>query len=173
MNIESIFKLSPIILILFFLTNNVSAQKLDLSDFKVGPLELKLPLDSVITIYGETEKIKDLGYEFEGFKSYEYEKFMIFINEENQEIWTFEIYDSSFETKRGIRIGDSKAKIDSLYEGSRFRSKKFGRVGPYDYSFKAYTNYSVIHHYERGWFIIFYYNEGKLVRMLFYIGIRE
>ncbi len=173
MNKGLIIKLTPIIFILILLTNTVTAQRLDLSDFKVGSLELKLPLDSVIAMYGETEKIKDLDKEHEGFKSYEYENFMVFIKEKNQEIWTFEVYDSTFETKRGVRVGDPKAKIDSLYKESRFRNKKFGRVGPYDYSFKQYTNYSVVQHYEKGWFIIFYFNESKLIRMLFYVGIRE
>jgi hypothetical protein len=172
-----VFITGPVIFCLFLLfcfsIKQAKAQEPDIRDFKVGNLQLGLPLDSVKSVYGKAEKTEILKGDFEGYKLCLYKKFRLYINEENQKIWTFEITDSSFVTQRGVHIGDSRAKIDSLYGKPGWDEKRFGRVGPYDYKFHNYTRDYVYEWYPKGWFIVFYFNDDKITRMLFYIGVYE
>jgi len=167
-------KLCISFLSVLFATTFSFSQEFSKSDFIVSYIQLGSPVDSVAIHLGKAKKVKSL--KGEGFTAHFYDHLTIWLNDADNEIWAFDISDSSFKTHRGLKVGDSVKKVEDLYGKRNWTVEKFERLGPYDYHF---TNYSEATIYEyrpdedSAWFIIFYIKQKKVVKILFYIGIED
>ena len=148
------------------------------NDFQVGHLHLTMPFDSVRQYLGSPDSSKNFGAEWSRFTADYYKGVIVWTNEEDNSVWTIDVYDPVLSTPRGLRIGDSLNVIDKLYRTSSVNIFKdqFGRVGPYDFSFKNYNEhrlYDYVPNENVGWVMILFTKDKILTKMLFYVGIPE
>lgn len=132
-------------------------------DFNLGFLKLGSPLDSIVARLGKPDSTTVSDW---GSIGYWYPKIVVWKDDTNNTLFAMDIYDSSFVTARGLRIGDSLAKVERLYRDCDWETREFERIGPYDNTFKDYSEYAVIEQY-----LILFIREGKLVKILSYIPV--
>jgi hypothetical protein len=152
------------------------SQGLKKSDFKVGYIELAGSLDSVTAHLGKAIRIERLSAEWYGFTLCSYEKLNVWLNDDDDKIWAFDISDSLLMTCRGLKIGDSVKKLEDLYSKREWTERKFSRVGPWDDHFTDYNEASIYEYWPTendAWYIIFFLKKEKVVKILFYIGVYE
>lgn len=150
-------------------------QRLNRTDFKVGVLDLDVPFDSIVSLLGKRDSVKtfDKENDFNEWTAHYYQKMVVWRGNQDGKIWAFDIYDTSYITNRGLRVGDSIGKIEKLYGVREWVDKEFSRSGPYDYSFKDYSEVTILEYYDKGWFFIVFTKGKEIVKMLFYIGVYE
>jgi len=132
-------------------------------DFNMGFLKLGAPFDSVVVRLGKPDSITSSDW---GSIGYWYPKVVVWRDDANGTLFAMDIYDSSFVTARGLKVGDSLAKLEWLYRDCDWETRPFERIGPYDYTFTDYSEYAVIESY-----LILFMREGRLVKILSYIGV--
>jgi len=168
-----------ILLIIFaFLYNHVKAQDMTSNDFQINGIRLKMSYDSIESRFGTPDSVRTFNGEWEEFTAHYYPQIVFWTNNNDHRIWTIDIYDTTFVTFRGVKIGDSVAKIDKLYPTKKLDTHhdEFGRVGPYDTSFDEYTDYRLYDYMpnvDEGWILILFSKEGILTKILFYVGVPE
>jgi len=155
------------------------AQPLEAHDFRVGTLSLMLPVDSMLARLGHPDSTHTFQDDlWQEFIAYYYPRLVIWVNRNENTIWTIDDYDSTLATSRGIRIGDSVKSIDRVYPTKRIdtHSYRFARVGPYDVRFENYSEYR-LYDYMRaeddGWVLVLFTKDGILTKVLFYVGVPE
>jgi hypothetical protein len=162
--------------LLISLASTGLGQRIGKPDMKVGFLTLGKPFDTVSAKLGRPDSLRTFDQEWSGFTAHYYPRLIVWTNNQDQRIWAIDIYDTSIATARGLRIGDSTKKINTLYPTRGPERKKFSRVGPYDYSFKDYTNVFILENpieEDKGWFLVLFTKNDRLVKMLYYLGVSE
>ncbi len=142
---------------------------LETEDYNVEFLKLGDPFDSVISHLGKPDRIEPFE-EGSAFTGFHYPKLVLWRDDTNKSLCAFDVYDSSLATNRGLRIGDSIQKIKELYGNRTWVEKDFGRAGPYDYTFKDYSQATI---YGASTYLIFFTKGQRLVKILSYIGVDE
>ncbi len=142
---------------------------------KVGFLTLGASSESVSAKLGRPDSVRTFDQEWSAFAAHYYPRLIVWTNNQDNRIWAIDIYDKSFATARGLRIGDSTGKIRALYRKRWPERKEFSRAGPYDYTFKDYTGVFILENSteEEGWFLVLFTKNDRLVKMLYYIGVSE
>lgn len=167
--------------LLFLFVSEVNyGQSLSLNDFKIGSISLNKSIWPVVKHYGKPVN-KD---SIDGYISYSYPDFTIWLDETNHKINAFQIIHPNIKASRGIAINDSVQKIIRLFGKPGETGEKFERpVGVYDFSFSDYSAY-LDYYYESNiydshykeyypWHIIFYLKENKIARILYFIEVFE
>ena len=152
------------------------AQRIERPDMKVGFLTLGASIESVSPKLGRPDSVRTFDQEWSDFTAHYYPRLIVWTNNQDNGIWAIDIYDTSFSTARGLRIGDSTKRIRALYPKRWPERKTFSRVGPYDYPFKDYTSVTILENSiekEEGWFMVMFTKNDRLVKMLYYIGVSE
>jgi hypothetical protein len=166
-----------IILTLLNVSTYVSfGQRIAKPDLKVGALTLGASFDSIPASFGRPDSIKTFDQEWSDFTAHYYQKVIVWTKNQDRRIWAIDIYDRSLATYRGLRIGDSLDTIEKLYSKRNWIVPHFTRVGPYDYTFRDYTEATIYENSiqeDEGWFLILFTKKNRLVKMLFYIGVPE
>ncbi len=109
-------------------------------DFKIGSLILLNNVNTVINMKGKPNNIKKGEVVNKGINLYKYNDFTLYVGENNDTIYAYEINSPSLITTRGINIGDSFKDVLEIYPYS-YKNKSFARCGPYDTNFNNYTHY--------------------------------
>ena len=159
-----------------FWLSSAYSQVLRREDFRIGALDLNVSFDSVASALGVPDSIKtfDEEHDFHDYTAYYYKTGVVWSDNHDGKIWAFDVYDSSQVTHRGLRIGDSVSTLERLYGKRGWVEEKFSRVGPYDYSFRDYTEATIFEYYETtSWYLIVFTKDQKVVKLLFYIGVYE
>jgi hypothetical protein len=162
--------------LLISLASTGLGQRIGKPDMKIGCLILGEPFESVSAKLGRPDSVRTLDQEWRGFMAYYYPRLIVWTENQDKRICAIDIYDTSFVTARGLRLGDSTKKINTLYPTRGPERKKFSRVGPYDYTFKDYTSVTILENSiqeEEGWFMVMFTKNDRLVKMLYYIGVNE
>jgi len=142
---------------------------LDDDDYNVGFLKLDSPFVSVAARLPKPDSER-VFLENPGYIGAYYPHFVIWREATKGSVVALDVYDPSFETNRGLRIGDSVEKIEKLYGNRNWTVGHFSRVGPYDASFKEYTQATI---FGASYYLIFFTKNGKLVKILSYAGVDE
>lgn len=96
---------------------------------RVGFLTLGSPFDSVSAKLGKPDSVRASEQEWSGFTAHYYPRLIVWTNNQDKRISAIDIYDTSIATARGLKVGDSTRKIDSLYPKKWPERKHFSRVG--------------------------------------------
>ena len=155
-----------------------SLPKMSYKDFQIGPIGLKIRYDSIVNIFGNPDSSKKNNDLWPDFTAHYFSKFVVWTNNQDQRIWTLDVYDSTLITNRGLKIGDSVNSIDRVYPTKTFNihQRMFNRVGPYDTSFINYSEYRLYDYMpsdDEGWVLILFTKNDILTKILFYVGIPE
>jgi hypothetical protein len=146
------------------------------NDYSTGILSLEASFDSIKDQLG----IPDSTNIYEGWnfaKAYYYPKLVVWVDNNNHHILTLDIYDSKYSTNRGLKIGDSLSSVEKLYpRESDIRADTFNRSGPFDDSFKEYSEWRLYDNSLRGidgWVLIIFIKNNLVVKMLFYVSMPD
>jgi hypothetical protein len=155
-----------------------SLPRISKKDFQIGSLSLKMSYDTVVSRYGHPDSVANFPEDWSEFTAYYFPKFVVWTNKHSQKVWTLDIYDPTFITSRGVKIGDSVALIDRVYPTKTINLSKdrFGRVGPYDYKFANYSEYRLYDFdvsADEGWVLILFTQHHILTKILLYVGVPE
>jgi hypothetical protein len=179
MNIKSLILLAESFFILVTCINaRLSAQALTPEDFRIGILALHACYDSISARLGHPDSAVGQTDESAGYTAYYFPRMVVWVKNEDRTVWTLDIYDSTLATHRGVKIGDPVSLVDKLYstEDVDIYHDRFGRVGPYDYTFHNYDEHRVYYYlpndYE-GSLLVVFSKDGIVTKILLYIGINE
>ena len=145
---------------LFYLRIDLAEDEYDVDFLKLGS-----PFDSVLAHFGTHDTT--MGGDF-GSTGYFFPKVVLWREDKTNTLFAFDIYDPHFVTKRGVRVGDSLNTVELLYRDCSWEKGRFHRLGPYDSRFSDYTEYTAIEGYK---YFVFFIKEGRVVKMLSYIGV--
>ena len=161
-------RLTGIIFFLLFLVVSVQGQEWSRDDFNSGFLKLDSPFDSVLTHLGQPNKTKFDGNDT-NFIGFYYTKLTVFKNTRTNRLASFHIYDTTFVTHRGLKVGDPSDRVKKLYGDTAQTTKKFWTGWENDYSFHDYSEAKVFHDGDFN-FVVFIKNK-RIVKMLFYVHV--
>lgn len=138
-------------------------------DWTLGFLKLDSSFDSVTIHLGKPDSTTEGDYGSTGFY---YPKLVLWREDGKNTLFAMDIYDPTFVTHRGLRVGDPATKISSLYYDDHFGvDAVFERFGPYDFRFKDYSEV-IVYAYGNNFFVVFTKGE-RVVKLLLYVGVSE
>jgi hypothetical protein len=137
-------------------------------DWSMGFLKLSKRFDTMIANLGKPDSTTPGDYGSTGFH---FPKLVLWRNDETNTLCAMDIYDSSYVTHRGLRVGSPTTEIERLYGDRGDVHDVFERLGPYDSTFDAYSM-STTFGYGDNFFVVFS-NAQKVVKILMYVGVND
>jgi hypothetical protein len=142
---------------------------LNTDDYNIDFLKLGSPFDSVAVHLLQPDSVRPYQ-EDSGYSGYYFQKLIVWQDNSTGKVVAFDVYDSSYATRRGLRVGDSVSTIEKLYGNRRWREGTFSRVGPYDSGFRDYSEATI---FGASYYFILFTKDGRLVKILSYLGVDE
>lgn len=137
-------------------------------EWNIGPLKLDKRFDAAIAHLGKPDSTTPGDYESTGFY---FPKLVIWRDNHTKTLCAMDIYDSTYVTYRGLRVGSPSSDFEKLY-GDRGRIQPvFRRLGPYDYTFKDYAESTTFD--GDPYYLVVFTKKQKVVKLLFYVGVHE
>ncbi len=137
-------------------------------DWSMGFLKLSKRFDAITAKLGKPDSTTPGDYGWTGFF---FPKLVLWRDNETNTLCAMDIYDSSYVTHRGLRVGSPSSDVERLYGDRGEVDPVFERTGPYDSAFHAY-DFSTTFVYDRNFFVVFS-KAQKVVKILMYVGVND